>query len=69
MKFTKEQAWWSGMIGVALLVAVATAFTVVDIGNQIEDAGGFKQVIIDAGRGVRDIGEQIMEDPKDVDNR
>jgi len=48
-----------GMIGV-LLIAIAVGVTYMF--NAVEEAGGLKQVVIDAGRDVKDIAQEIKKD-------
>lgn len=48
-----------GTIGVLLVAMVAgVTYTV----NAIEEAGGIKAVIVETGKEIKDIGEQIAED-------
>ena len=48
-----------GTIGALLvIVVIGVAYTV----NAIEEAGGMKAVIVETGKEIKDIGEQIAED-------
>ena len=50
------------LIGVILFVWVASTYIVVD---RIEQAGGIRQVIVDAGKEVKSIYNEIQEDEQE----
>ena len=50
----------SGLM-VALLLTISI-FCFWSVSQRIEDAGGIKQVVIDAGREIKDIGIEIAKD-------
>ena len=48
-----------GIIGVQLVaIVIGVTYTV----NAIEEAGGMKAVIVETGKEIKNIGEQIAED-------
>ena len=48
---------------VLVIIMIACAiFCFWSVSQQIEDAGGIKQVVIDAGREIKDIGIEIAKD-------
>jgi hypothetical protein len=52
----KTEKW---ILVVIVVCSIGMAFSLRQCQKQIEDGGGFKQLIIDAGREVKDIGEKI----------
>jgi len=47
------------MLVAVAIVLVGTVVLVNDCSNRIDKAGGFKQIIIDAGKEIKDISKQI----------
>ena len=59
MKMTKEE---KQMIGVVSVFILSIIILVSYIDNQIDKAGGIKQITINAGKEIKDISKQISED-------
>ena len=47
------------VVGILLLVIGFASFVVMHTSNKIEEAGGVEQIIIDAGKAMKDIGHEL----------
>lgn len=59
MKVTKIEKVFLGVLAVIVLfIGISVTYTV----KAINEAGGIKTIIIEAGKEIKDIGEQITKD-------